>query len=121
MDNTAQRARVLADLACSLRRVGSEHGLVVVVTNHMTTRFDRGGSTGWLAPALGETWAHQPSTQLRLERLQQGPSAQTMGRATLTKSVEQATGRSCFFRIVGEGLRDIEVQGVMVGNQQQMH
>ncbi|CAE7653640.1 CPK1, partial [Symbiodinium necroappetens] len=28
---------VLADLACSLRRVGSEHGLVVVVTNHMTT------------------------------------------------------------------------------------
>eukprot|EP00439_Symbiodinium_sp_Y106_P050328 s1149_g6.t1 len=105
MDNTAQRARVLADLACSLRRVGSEHGLVVVVTNHMTTRFDRGGSTGWLAPALGETWAHQPSTQLLLEKTDnwQQPG---VGRATLTKSVEQATGRSCLFRIERAGLRD---------------
>ncbi|CAE7738824.1 RAD51C, partial [Symbiodinium sp. CCMP2456] len=96
---------VLADLACSLRRVGSEHGLVVVVTNHMTTRFDRGGSTGWLAPALGETWAHQPSTQLLLEKTDnwQQPG---VGRATLTKSVEQATGRSCLFRIERAGLRD---------------
>ncbi|CAE7690901.1 Rad51c, partial [Symbiodinium pilosum] len=105
MDNTAQRARVLADLAATLRRCGAEHGLVVVVTNHMTTRFDRDDSSGWLAPALGETWAHQPSTQLRLEKTDnwQQPG---VGRATLTKSVEQATGLSCLFRIERAGLRD---------------
>jgi len=104
LENMAQRARVLADIAAILRGYGADHNLVVVVTNHMTTRFDRGREEGgWLAPALGETWAHQPSTQLRLEKL---PGQEGLSRATLTKSVEQASGRNCLFRIEEAGLRD---------------
>lgn len=114
-DNIPQRTRVLTDIAATLRRYGAEHNLVVVVVNHMTTRFDRGANsdgTGWLAPALGDTWAHQPSAQLRLERAQPGsPMHQRLGRATLTKSVEQAAGRSCTFRITERGLRDVEGWG----------
>jgi len=124
-DNTPQRTRLLTDIAATLRNYGAEHGLTVVVTNHMTTKFDRTvmgeEEKGWLAPALGETWAHQPNTQLRLERLPQGPSAQSMGRATLTKSVEQATGRSCLYRIAGEGIRDAEVQSAVMGQESQVH
>jgi len=122
VDNAPQRARVLADIAAMLRHYSAEHGLVVIVTNHMTTRFDRrqdDNGTGWLAPALGETWAHQPSTQLRLERTQQGggtaPLGRPLGRATLTKSAERATGNSCLFQIVRDGVRDPEVG--MVGQQ----
>nr|QDO16393.1 DNA repair protein RAD51-like protein 3 [Lingulodinium polyedra] len=109
-DNIPQRARVLTDIAATLRRYGAEHELSIVITNHMTTRFDRSGGEGgmgWLAPALGETWAHQPSTQLRLERVQHGDGPQqALGRATLTKSVEQAAGRSCAYRITEVGIRD---------------
>jgi len=104
-DDAPQRARILTDIAATLRRYGAEHNLVVVVTNHMTTRFNRGAEheEGWLAPALGETWAHQPSSQLRLER---AAMHRPTGRATLTKSVEKATGCSCLFSINAEGIRD---------------
>jgi len=102
MDNTAQRARVLAEVAATLRQLGADYDLPVVVTNHMTTRFGR--DEQWLAPALGETWAHQASAQLRLEKMDawQQPG---LGRATLTKSVEKAP-RSCAYRISQAGLRD---------------
>ncbi|CAL1132321.1 unnamed protein product [Cladocopium goreaui] len=110
MDNTAQRARVLAEIAGTLRQLGADHDLLAVgredmggeVTNHMTTRFGREDT--WLAPALGETWAHQASTQLRLEKMAcwQQPG---LGRATLTKSVEKAAC-SCAYRISHKGLRD---------------
>lgn len=112
MDNPAHRAKVLSDIAATLRRYGKDHDLVVVVTNHMTTRFDRGAGdneAGWLVPALGETWAHQPSTQLRMERTERGAGpCQPVGRATLTKSVEQAAGLSCLFRITEAGICDAE-------------
>ncbi|CAJ1436574.1 unnamed protein product [Effrenium voratum] len=104
MDNMAQRARVLADLAATLRQCGADHNLVVVVTNHMTTRF--GKDESWLAPALGETWAHQPSTQLRLEKAETWHQP-GLSRATLTKSVEKAAGSTCVFSISRAGLRDV--------------
>lgn len=108
-DNSAQRARVLTDIAATLRRYGTDYDLVVVVTNHMTTRFDRTNENGvgWLAPALGETWAHQPSTQLRFERHNASPGSPPLGRATLTKSMQQAVGRSCLFHINEAGIRDV--------------
>jgi len=114
-DNSAQRARVLTDIAATLRRYGTEHNLVIVVTNHMTTRFDKASGdngVGWLAPALGETWAHQPSTQLRFERQSGPPGSGPLGRATLTKSMEQAVGRSCFFKINEAGIRDVDCREV---------
>lgn len=101
MENTAQRARVLADLAASLRQLGAHHELLAVVTNHMTTRF--GEDQSWLAPALGESWAHQPSCQLRLEKTDWASPG--LGRATLTKSVLKANN-SCAYRILPAGLRD---------------
>merc|ERR1711972_931977 len=113
-DNAVQRARVLTDIAATLRRYGTIYNLVVVITNHMTTRFDRASEdrVGWLAPALGETWAHQPSTQLRLERVASPAGFLPVGRATLTKSVEQAVGRSCFFQITDVGIRDVNCEDV---------
>lgn len=110
-DNAAHRARVLTDIAATLRRYGHDHNIVVVLTNHMTTKFDRANenSAGWLAPALGETWAHQPSTQVRFERSAGSPP---VGRATLTKSMEQAVGRSCLFQITEFGIRDVSSQNV---------
>eukprot|EP00930_Biecheleria_cincta_P077831 TRINITY_DN65154_c0_g1_i1.p1 TRINITY_DN65154_c0_g1~~TRINITY_DN65154_c0_g1_i1.p1 ORF type:complete len:407 (-),score=64.49 TRINITY_DN65154_c0_g1_i1:48-1229(-) len=111
-DDPAHRARVLADIAATLRSLGSEHNLVVVVTNHMTTKFNGPDSTGWLAPALGESWAHQPSTQLRLEKLLHVPGK---NRATLTKSVEQASGTSCLFQVEEAGLRDVRSDAEHLG------
>lgn len=109
-DNIVQRARVLTDIAATLRRYGAENNLVAVVTNHMTTKFDRAtvDGVGWLAPALGETWAHQPSTQLRFERQSAFPGSAPVGRATLTKSTEQAVGQRCSFFITEAGVRDAD-------------
>jgi len=117
-DNTAQRARVLTDIAATLRQYGKEHQLVIVLTNHMTARFDRSSnsSDGWLAPALGETWAHQPSTQLRFERQPVGAAPlgfRPLGRATLTKSIDQQVGRSCLFDITEAGIRDPDSSGAV--------
>lgn len=127
MDNLPHRARVLIDIAAMLRRYGAEYGLVVVVTNHMTTKFDRSSDNdnGWLAPALGDTWAHQPSTQIRLERVHHSSVNQVahtgglpnlniarhIGRATLTKSVEQASGRNCTYSVSEDGVRDLDTAG----------
>lgn len=164
-DNVPQRARILNDIAGMLRRYSSELGIVVVVTNHMTTKFDRSSNdNGWLSPALGETWAHQPGTQVRLERCQgpvgapalaqsrvlvqagapraavaalasgEGQRLATgtasvaaarlpvslshghgpLGMATLTKSMEQAVGRSCYFRITEDGICDVEGADALV-------
>lgn len=115
VEQAAQRARVLTDLAATLRQYGRQYGLLVMITNHMTTRFDRQNGEGraWLAPALGETWGHQPSTQIRLERLQShadgcGGWQPGVCRATLTKSVEKAAGQFTLFRITESGLLDVE-------------
>ncbi|CAK0910066.1 unnamed protein product [Prorocentrum cordatum] len=108
--NLPQRARVL-DFAALLKRYSTEYGLVVVVTNHMTTRFHRGSDSGWLAPALGETWGHQPNTQLQLERVCQSAMASSpLGVATITKSAELAAGRRCHYCISAAGIRDAEPQ-----------
>eukprot|EP00913_Durusdinium_trenchii_P000495 g452.t1 len=56
-----------------------------------TTFFRFGEDQSWLAPALGESWAHQPSCQLRLEKTDWASPG--LGRATLTKSVLKDTGR----------------------------
>jgi len=114
-EDAGQRVRVLTDIAATLRNYAAERNLVVVVTNHMTTRFDRtSGNLGaddelaWLAPALGETWAHQPTTQMRLDRSNLSSAmGQSTGRATLTKSIEKATGRTCLYQITEVGLRDV--------------
>ena len=110
-ENMAQRARILTDIAATLRRYGAAHNLLVLITNHMTTRFDRSsdGDVGYLTPALGETWPHQASTHLRLERVQRGSSGQPLGRATITKSVEQP-GATCLFQITEAGVRDSEMR-----------
>lgn len=113
-NDASQRARVLCDIAAMLRQYGREFSLVVAVTNHMTTKFDRSSDDdgqGWLAPALGDTWAHQPSTQLRFERQSAStvaPGRRPLCQATLTKSLDQPCGRSCLFDISEAGLRDVK-------------
>jgi len=112
---------VLADIASILRQLGAEHNVIIVVTNHMTVRFDRSEGSdrraAWLAPALGENWEHQASTHLRLERLNSCVGARSIvGRATLTKSVEHIARCSCLYRIEEVGVLDVEDDVDMVGS-----
>jgi len=110
--NPNKRSRVLADIAARLRQYGAENNLISVVTNHMTVRFDRSEGSdrraAWLAPALGESWEHQASTQVRLERLNSCEGVRSIGRATLTKAVEQIAHCSCLYRIEDVGVRDVD-------------
>lgn len=108
-DDMAKRARILTDIGMTLRSYGSEFNMLIIVTNHMTTKFDKNlgdASEGWLAPALGDTWAHQPNTQLRVERIPASGTSQVAGRATLTKSAVQAVGQSCSYAITDRGVQD---------------
>lgn len=58
------RTRVVAALMQSLCTVASERGLVVVITNHLTTRID--GQSSLLAPSLGDGFGHSSTFRLRL-------------------------------------------------------
>lgn len=57
------RTKLLSKHAHVLNQVASEFDVVVLVTNHMTTRGDQG-----LQPALGETWFHAVTNRLLLTK-----------------------------------------------------
>ena len=46
LQDVATRNRVLSALAQTLNDVAHDHSVAVVVTNHITTRVDRGGGGG---------------------------------------------------------------------------
>lgn len=109
-DDFAARARALLQIASALRQLTKKHSVAVMVTNHITTKVGDGGRSSQLIPALGDTWAHQPSTQIRLDKAGLQIAGWQVGTATLTKSVDQATGQQCTFMITAGGIRDA-VQG----------
>ena len=60
----SQRGKILSSMAHSLNTIANDFDLVVLVTNHMTTRGDQG-----LVPALGEHWYHGVTNRIMLSKL----------------------------------------------------
>ncbi|RDD45047.1 DNA repair protein RAD51-like protein 3 [Trichoplax sp. H2] len=57
-DDLVMRTRVLNGIAQQLIRIATDHELAVVLTNHITMRFNSNSDSSQLLPALGETWGH---------------------------------------------------------------
>lgn len=62
-DPSGNRTRSIAAMMQFLCRVAYEWGLVVAVTNHLTTRVD--GTTSLQVPSLGEGFGHSSTYRLR--------------------------------------------------------
>ncbi|XP_072325993.1 DNA repair protein RAD51 homolog 3 [Scyliorhinus torazame] len=64
LEDLSLRTRLLNGLAQQLIGMANDHGVAVVLTNQMTTRFGPVQST--LVPALGESWGHAATIRLIL-------------------------------------------------------
>eukprot|EP00923_Selenidium_pygospionis_P029113 GHVN01051936.1.p1 GENE.GHVN01051936.1~~GHVN01051936.1.p1 ORF type:complete len:227 (+),score=33.39 GHVN01051936.1:430-1110(+) len=63
----SKRVNQLLNIANYLNKIATAHNIAVVLTNHITTRFDPlNPGEGRHEPALGEAWAHVPATRLKL-------------------------------------------------------
>ena len=98
--DVGQRTRILLEIAQSLQTVASKHGIAVVVINQVTTKIYGKGQKGVLMPALGETWAHCPTTRVMMTwEMDQRV-------AKLTKSPTRMTG-SAQYRVTKDGIRGL--------------
>lgn len=104
----AARSRSLVAAAALLADLAHDHDAAVVVTNHVTTKFD--GAAARTAPALGESWAHAVTTRLLLS-YDDGDDATSprhgsrTRRCTLVKSPHRPAG-AARYGIYGVGVRD---------------
>ncbi|XP_065831536.1 DNA repair protein RAD51 homolog 3-like [Oscarella lobularis] len=104
-DDFATRTRILNGMAQTLIEVATKHNLAIVLTNHLTTRFNRDSVTkttsSSLQPALGESWGHACTIRILLLWEETG------GRlATLYKSPNKQRN-SARYQITTDGVRDI--------------
>eukprot|EP01006_Ploeotia_vitrea_P051924 TRINITY_DN67617_c7_g1_i2.p1 TRINITY_DN67617_c7_g1~~TRINITY_DN67617_c7_g1_i2.p1 ORF type:complete len:302 (+),score=33.39 TRINITY_DN67617_c7_g1_i2:311-1216(+) len=95
----AHRARLLQSFAQALQSMAAEFKLAVCVINQVTTKFKQNGQP-FLAPALGDSWAHAVTHRIVLYM----EAEQRL--AFLYKSPSQAN-EIAPFRICGRGVRDI--------------
>uniref|UniRef100_A0AAA9S5H6 DNA repair protein RAD51 homolog 3 n=1 Tax=Bos taurus TaxID=9913 RepID=A0AAA9S5H6_BOVIN len=80
LDDLSLRTRLLNGLAQQMISLANNHRLAVILTNQMTTKFDR--NQALLVPALGESWGHAATIRLifhwdqkqRLATLYKSPS-----------------------------------------------
>eukprot|EP01122_Echinamoeba_exundans_P007431 TRINITY_DN2298_c0_g1_i2.p1 TRINITY_DN2298_c0_g1~~TRINITY_DN2298_c0_g1_i2.p1 ORF type:complete len:185 (-),score=28.35 TRINITY_DN2298_c0_g1_i2:114-668(-) len=91
----AQRTRLLTAMANQLMAVAVKFNVAVVVTNQVTVR----GNAG-VVPALGETWSHNATVRVLLERATESNSR----RARLIKSNSHEPGIA-YYEIKPEGVR----------------
>eukprot|EP00277_Geminigera_cryophila_P017429 CAMPEP_0179449188 /NCGR_PEP_ID=MMETSP0799-20121207/33171_1 /TAXON_ID=46947 /ORGANISM="Geminigera cryophila, Strain CCMP2564" /LENGTH=359 /DNA_ID=CAMNT_0021242055 /DNA_START=81 /DNA_END=1160 /DNA_ORIENTATION=+ len=82
----AMRSRLLTASAQRLTQLAIERKIAVVLINQVTTKIEKGpSSSSFLAPALGETWAHACTSRVmlywehgqRFARLYKSPSRKT--------------------------------------------
>lgn len=66
LQETSARARVLSLVAQRLNQSAFTHNTAIVLTNHMTTKIDKGTSSSTV-PALGELWFHSVTNRLILK------------------------------------------------------
>lgn len=64
-ENMALRSRLLHGMAQSLSRIAHKYDIAVVLMNQATTKFSS-DREAYLAPALGESWAHACPTRVWL-------------------------------------------------------
>uniref|UniRef100_A0A4W2IE64 DNA repair protein RAD51 homolog 3 n=1 Tax=Bos indicus x Bos taurus TaxID=30522 RepID=A0A4W2IE64_BOBOX len=62
LDDLSLRTRLLNGLAQQMISLANNHRLAVILTNQMTTKFDR--NQALLVPALGESWGHAATIRL---------------------------------------------------------
>ena len=99
--DVGQRTRILLELAQALQKLASGREIAVVVINQVTTKVYDGGEKSVLAPALGETWAHCPTTRVALT----WEMDQRVAR--LTKSPSLVSG-SAPYVVQEEGIRGLD-------------
>lgn len=95
LTDMAQRTRLLTSIANQLMSLAIKFDLAVVLTNQVTVR----GGAG-IVPALGETWSHNATVRVLLERASDSNSR----RAKLIKSNSHEPGIA-HYEIKPEGIR----------------
>ncbi|XP_077021061.1 DNA repair protein RAD51 homolog 3 isoform X2 [Tamandua tetradactyla] len=100
LDDLSLRTRLLNGLAQQMISLANNHKLAVILTNQMTTKFDRNQAS--LVPALGESWGHAATIRLIFHW------DQKQRLATLYKSPSQKESTS-LFQITSQGFRDAVV------------
>lgn len=97
LDDLSLRTRLLNGLAQQMISLANNHRLAVILTNQMTTKFDR--NQALLVPALGESWGHAATIRLIFHW------DQKQRLATLYKSPSQKES-TVPFQITPQGFRD---------------
>ncbi|XP_025136991.1 DNA repair protein RAD51 homolog 3 isoform X2 [Bubalus kerabau] len=100
LDDLSLRTRLLNGLAQQMISLANNHRLAVILTNQMTTKFDR--NQALLVPALGESWGHAATIRLIFHW------DQKQRLATLYKSPSQKES-TVPFQITPQGFRDAVV------------
>lgn len=98
-EDFALRTRLLNGVVQSFNKLATNHKLAVVLTNQMTTRFDK-QQRSQLVPALGESWGHACTIRVVLQWI--GWQRQ----AVLYKSPSKRDAR-ILYQITVAGIRDI--------------
>ncbi|KAM9748621.1 DNA repair protein RAD51 homolog 3 isoform 3-T3 [Dama dama] len=101
LDDLSLRTRLLNGLAQQMISLANNHRLAVILTNQMTTKFDR--NQALLVPALGESWGHAATIRLIFHWDQKQSRL-----ATLYKSPSQKES-TVPFQITPQGFRDAVV------------
>ncbi|XP_043338856.1 DNA repair protein RAD51 homolog 3 isoform X1 [Cervus canadensis] len=100
LDDLSLRTRLLNGLAQQMISLANNHRLAVILTNQMTTKFDR--NQALLVPALGESWGHAATIRLIFHW------DQKQRLVTLYKSPSQKES-TVPFQITPQGFRDAVV------------
>eukprot|EP01027_Heterolobosea_sp_BB2_P016626 GEZU01023647.1.p1 GENE.GEZU01023647.1~~GEZU01023647.1.p1 ORF type:complete len:266 (-),score=52.81 GEZU01023647.1:640-1437(-) len=97
-DDMAKRSRLLHGLAQKLSEIASQHDVAVVLMNQVTTKISE--KEAYLAPALGESWAHASPNRIILYW------KDTQRYAYLYKS-PQLKQQTVPYDVTSEGVRDV--------------
>ena len=108
LQETSARARSLALLAQRLNQCAFDHHVAVVVTNHMTTKVDR-GSMSSITPALGEMWFHAITNRVCLKWRSDGTLHDSFDErvAVLVKSSYRPCAEASYM-VTQHGVRDFK-------------
>lgn len=129
LHDVASRTRILAGIALNLQKIAHERQVAVVVTNHVTTKFNKNkgqkqpnedrtpdefdkvvgadstirdifNTSTELLPALGDTWSHAITNRMMMHYHKGDRCASLMKSSSIKCS-------SCVFTITEDGIRDV--------------
>ncbi|KAG9390549.1 DNA repair protein RAD51 [Carpediemonas membranifera] len=100
-DSARDRAQLMAELCDSLSIIAYRFKLLIVITNHTTTKYTRVGRQAYLGPALGDAVFLAPVANLMLGRDSRGE-----GRTIRVQSRHLIDRRPVPICVGAEGVRD---------------